>query len=50
MPDTNNIQGLGTFDLTNLSWQSSYQAKAAQYQRSQLVNSVYNTKCVQHLI
>ncbi len=50
VPDTNNIQGLGTFDLTNLSWQSSYQAKAAPYQRSQLVQSVYNTKCVLNLV
>lgn len=42
-PDYLNVQGLGTFDLTNLTWQSGYKASGEKYLRSQLVQSCYST-------
>ena len=46
-PDYLNVQGLGTFDLAELSWQTGYNAGMPAYQRSQSVQTAYSTRYVE---
>ena len=41
-PDYNNIQGLGTFDLSALTWQEAYVSDVPPYERSKPVQNVYS--------
>lgn len=45
-PDYTNINGLGVFDLVQNTWSAGYNASAAPYQRSQMVQENYDNKCV----
>ena len=44
VPDYRNNQGLGTFDLTNLEWTSSYNASEAPYERAPMLQAYYDSK------
>lgn len=45
-PDYSNLNGIGVFDLVANVWLGGYNASAAPYQRSQVLQNHYDQKCV----
>lgn len=45
-PDYSNINGIGVFDLVTNAWKGGYNASAAPYHRSRLVQDYYDQKWV----